>query len=824
MLIGVAVPTPHIRSVLTYAVPAALHDQCELGRRVLVTLGGRRVVGLISTLQMPASTGFEPKCIIDVLDEHPVVTKAQLALADFVSRYYLVSPGESARLVLPPDTPRQLEHEYHITAKGNSAQVFGPAMGLTKKEIKILEYLSTNGAKTQKQLRTQGITSGKLNQFIEKGLVEKREKKNVRSARQQEWIIAIDGGAPLPKRAPALSAMDAWLRERSTPTQRAQLQATFKGVKGKLKRLEEMGRIKIETSIPKQDLSSHLEAESRSYDLSIHQKQALAQIWNPPHNEHRSFLLEGVTGSGKTEVYLQLLKKELSAGRGAILIVPEISLTPQLLARVNNAIEEEICVLHSGLSPADRRDAWLRLLEGSVRVVIGARSALFAPIAQLGLIIIDEEHDSSLKQNENPRYHGRDIALWRCQNEKAVCVLGSATPSLESRYNVQRGKLHHLLLPERISGTQQLPEVNIIDLRDRATHRPTRKRDASVHEETGPVILSAPLKEALADTLDAGEQSILFLNRRGVASVLLCQSCGEIPQCPSCSVSLTPHQPRPHLLCHQCDHHEPFPKRCPSCHEETLIRVGLGTQRVENEVKALFPDARIARLDRDTVRNKNHLNQILSQMQKRELDILIGTQMIAKGHDFPAIKTVGIISADIALGIPDFRAAERTFSLLTQVAGRAGRGDNLGHVLIQTFNPEHPSIQYAVHHDVTGFAALEMTLRKEWRYPPFWKAALLRIESEKPEQGEQASRLLANFTKQVAQQLIGEEEFLLSGPAPAPIEKRRNKYRFHLLLRTKEHSARSRILNAIYQSDQIAQSIKQTKCRLVLDVDPSDML
>jgi primosomal protein N' (replication factor Y) (superfamily II helicase) len=823
-LISVAVPVAQIRDYLTYAVPASMAASCQIGKRVLVPIGRKKSIGLVFDENVPAPKNIATKCILEVLDENPVVTLQQLNICRFISRYYFVSPGESARLVLPPDTPRALQEEYRITAKGKSAQVFGPAMGLSKRDMKLLEGLDTAGPKNTKQLKQNGISAAKRDQFLRKELLEVVSKKALRKHRTQEWVHPLENGDPLPKRAHALAELDHWIRTQQSPPQIVQCQSLFKNAKGKIERLRLLKRIRLESQIRPTDPPDSLVVEDRSFSLSLHQEQAIHHVWASHDLLSRAFLLEGVTGSGKTEVYLQLLNRTLNEGKGAILVVPEIALTPQLLARVRDAISEDICILHSGLSPADRRDTWGRLLKGDVKVVIGARSALFAPIRKLGLIIIDEEHDSSLKQSENPRYHGRDVALWRSHQEKAICVLGSATPSLESRHNAATGKLQHLRLPERIAGAGQMPQVKLVDLRAREQHYQTRKRDASTHEEKGPVILSEPLRHALLDTYEAGEQSLLFLNRRGVASVLLCGACGHIPQCPSCSVSLTPHQPRHHLLCHQCDYQSSIPTQCAACGDASLLRVGLGTQRVENEVRALFPEARIARLDRDTIRQKNHLTRTLLQMQNRELDILIGTQMVAKGHDFPAIRTVGIISADTALGFPDFRAAERTFSLLTQVAGRAGRGDQVGQVLIQTYNPEHAALQYALTHDVNGFGALELALRMEWKYPPYWKAALLRIECENAEAGEEMSNLLGIFLRTTGADQLAESDFILAGPTRAPLERLRGKYRFHLLLRTLTHKTRALLLQEVFASQSLMEQMNRHRCRFVLDVDPLDML
>ena len=429
------------------------------------------------------------------------------------------------------------------------------------------------------------------------------------------------------------------------------------------------------------------------------------------------FLLDGVTASGKTEVYLRAVARVLERGGGAIVLVPEIALTPQLVQRFRARLGDTIAVLHSGLTDGERHAMWTALRSGALRVAVGARSALFAPVQDLALVCVDEEHDSSFKQEEGVRYHARDMSLLRAHRAGAVAVLGSATPSVASEQLVRAGKLERLRLPDRARRAAVLPKVEIVDLR-RVGAGPA-----------GDKLLSLPLHRALERTLAAREQTILFLNRRGFSPSVVCEECGHLLECPNCAVALTVHRSRgERVICHYCDYHSLLPTKCPECHTERLAQEGAGTERIESLLKAAFPEARIARLDRDVAAGLKS-EGVLDRMRRREIDILVGTQMVTKGHDLPSVTLVGVLNADAALSIPDFQASERTFQLLVQVAGRAGRGDVPGHVIVQTRNPAHPAIAMAVSHDVAGFVEKELADRRELGYPPFSRIALVRIDA-----------------------------------------------------------------------------------------------
>jgi primosomal protein N' (replication factor Y) len=548
-----------------------------------------------------------------------------------------------------------------------------------------------------------------------------------------------------------------------------------------------------------------------------------------------AFLLHGVTGSGKTEVYLQAIAHALEKGFGAIVLVPEISLTPQTVERFKARFchgphRTLVAVLHSHLSAGERHDEWHKIREGRARIVIGARSAIFAPVEPLGLIIVDEEHEHTYKQEEAPRYHARDVAVVRGQMERAVVVLGSATPSLESYYNCRRGKYTLLELPER-ADDRKMPRVRVVDMRQ--TLRGGRT----------PPVFSPQLREAILQRLERGEQTILFLNRRGYATALQCPRCGFVAECPNCSVALTFHRTDQKLRCHICGHEAPAPAVCPNekCRDAAIRYAGLGTQRVEEALARLFPRARIRRMDSDVMKRKDDYRRVLGEFRAGKIDILVGTQMIAKGLHFPNVTLVGIIHADLALHQPDFRAGERTFQLITQVAGRAGRGDIEGEVFVQAFTPFHPAIQYARRHDFAGFYEQEIEYRQQLKYPPISRVALLTLRGRNEDKVRFAAQHLrreldvlspegGTAARPAAASAGGElpldvpdsnaatpriRDLIVAGPAPAPLVRAEGFYRYQIMLRTRHMSRLSRWLG-----ERVAEFPLPEGVTLTVDVDP----
>jgi len=608
-----------------------------------------------------------------------------------------------------------------------------------------------------------------------------------------------------------------------------------------IRRLEDKGLVEIANQISERDpyAREHI-LPTQPLPLNAAQAEALEKIKMAmnadlsgaqplSHASSSTFLLHGVTGSGKTEVYLQAIAHALEQGKGAIVLVPEISLTPQTVERFkarfsSGPLQTLVAVLHSHLSSGERHDEWHKIRQGRARIVIGARSAIFAPVDPLGLIIVDEEHEHTYKQEESPRYHARDVAIMRGQMEGAPVVLGSATPSLETYFNCRKGKYTLLELPERVDD-QKMPQVRVVDMRQAA------------RKEKGTPIFSPQLKEAITQRLERGEQTILFLNRRGYSTSLQCPKCGHVCGCPNCSISLTYHRLEQKLSCHICGHSEKVPVVCPnpSCKNPAIRFAGTGTQKVEETLAKLFPNARTQRMDADTMKRKDDYRKVLGDFRTGKIDILVGTQMIAKGLHFPNVTLVGIIFADLALHQPDFRAGERTFQLLTQVAGRAGRGDIEGEVVVQAFTPFHPAIQFARRHDFGGFYEQELEFREQLKYPPFSRVALLTLKGR----NEEKVKFSADHLKRVIESAVHVphstvdaarakadsglktadfRDLVIAGPAPAPLLRAETFYRYQIMLRTQRMSALSRELSKIIQSLVLPEEVT-----LVVDIDPADL-
>jgi len=575
-----------------------------------------------------------------------------------------------------------------------------------------------------------------------------------------------------------------------------------------IRRLEDKGLVSITSQISERDPYAREQIlPTQPLMLNPAQAKALDTVKQAMSaTNSKTFLLHGVTGSGKTEIYLQAIAHALQQGKGAIVLVPEIALTPQTVERFkarfsSGKLQTLVAVLHSHLSAGERHDEWHKIRQGRARIVIGARSAIFAPVEPLGLIVVDEEHENTYKQEEAPRYHARDVAVVRGQMEGATVVLGSATPSLESYFNCKRGKYTLLQLRERVDD-QKMPHVRVVDMRQ------------TVRGDKGPPMFSPQLKEAITQRLERGEQTILFLNRRGYSTSLQCPKCGYVANCPNCSLALTFHRHEQKLCCHLCGHFEKVPAICPElkCKNPAIRFAGTGTQRVEETLAKIFPNARIKRMDADTMKRKDDYRRVLGDFKAGKTDILVGTQMIAKGLHFPNVTLVGIIYADSALHQPDFRAGERTFQLLTQVAGRAGRGDVEGEVFVQAFTPFHPAIQFARRHDFNGFYEQEMEFREQLKYPPVSRIALLTLKGR----NEEKVKFSADHLKrELEKNFAGSKDFSLSGPAPAPLLKAETFYRYQIMLRTQAMSRLSQTLAKIIQSLTLPEDVS-----LVVDIDP----
>jgi primosomal protein N' (replication factor Y) (superfamily II helicase) len=760
-----------LRKEFDYLIPAELARQVEVGTRVQVPFGARKIFGTVTALA-EESAHTKLKSIVKVIGAQTLVTPKVLKLARWIGEYYCCAPETALKSVLPEAIRKEKE--------GWKKQLFVRALHLSGEFPKLPKRQQDvwNIIEERREillaelLELAETTAATVRKLEDRGLVE----------------ITSE-----------ISERDPYARETILPTQNIVLNPA-----------QSVALEKIKTAMDKPLSTFNLQPST--------------------------FLLHGVTGSGKTEIYLQALAHALEQGKGAIVLVPEISLTPQTVERFkarfsSGKLQTLVAVLHSHLSAGERHDEWHKIRQGRARIVIGARSAIFAPVEPLGLIIVDEEHETSYKQEEAPRYHARDVAIMRGQMENAVVVLGSATPSLESFYNCKRGKFSLLELPERVDN-QKMPHVRVVDMRQAA------------HKEKGTPLFSPQLKEAINQRLDKGEQTILFLNRRGYSTSLQCPKCGYVCNCPNCSLALTFHRQEQKLACHICGHVEKVPLVCPNekCKNPAIRFSGTGTQRVEETLAKLFPKARIKRMDADTMKRKDDYRKVLGDFRAGKTDILVGTQMIAKGLHFPNVTLVGIIYADLALHQPDFRAGERTFQLLTQVAGRAGRGDVEGEVFVQAFAPFHPAIQYARRHDFNGFYEQEIEFREQLKYPPVSRVALLTLKGRNEEKVKfSAEHLKRELEKNLKTQgRVGSplpaadmfaddgahgvtrptsfKDLIIAGPAPAPLLRAETFYRYQIMLRTRAMSALSRELARIIQSLALPEDVM-----LAVDIDPVNL-
>jgi primosomal protein N' (replication factor Y) len=632
---------------------------------------------------------------------------------------------------------------------------------------------------------------------------------NTRGGRAAPARRGVEFAAPAPGAAEALAGLGRARAQRAVleyllargriPVE--ELRTAFPRGRIALAALARRGLVAVETEAPPPAASGVLASGSGVPEPNAAQVAALTAI-EGASGTFATFLLHGITGSGKTEVYLRAIARARAAGRGALVLVPEIALTPQLSGRFRARFGDDVALLHSGLSDRERHAEWLRLRRGEARICVGVRSAVFAPVQDLAILVVDEEHEQSFKQEDGPPYHARDLAVVRGKIEDAVVVLGSATPSLETLENARRGRYRKLDLPHRVDD-RPLPAVEIVDL--------ARARRGPVG--TLPGLLSPRLAGALGEAVAAGRQAILFLNRRGYQTLVLCEACGAEARCTECAVSLTHHARRGVLLCHYCGRAEPMDARCPSC-GGLRAGVGVGTEQVEEAVRALLPDARVARLDRDAVGSADDTAALLARFARREIDVMVGTQMVTKGHDFPGVTLVGVVLADTALALPDFRAAERTFQLLAQVAGRAGRGEEAGRVLVQTFNPRIPAVALAATHDYAAFAEEELARRRALGYPPFSRLLAVRVEGS-----ETGARRCAEALAHAARPALGGGVALV-GPAPAAIERLRGKSRWHLLFKAESPAA----LRGVHRALARVAHRPPAGASVRFDMDPYSMM
>lgn len=793
----VDVPSRAVERSFDYSIPEGLASDVRVGSMVAVPFGASHRVGYVVALAARAEVA-KVSPIDAVLEAGPVFDGEVLALCRWLADYYLVPSGEALRLAVPPGRGRRLVRKYRLIPGAD----ISPAAGARRAIVAALERLGAASQTPIAQAAGRAAVS-QLAAMVREHVIEAFYETSRPTARERTVPYAAlspDAEARTAElcRAPKQAQMIELLAEFG-PMPVATVLAEAGGSSGPLRALVARGLVSIEAHpAPRHvdgGLKSHVAGAPKC--LTAAQVEALRRIEHADGG-HERFLLDGVTGSGKTEVYIRAVKDQLEAGKGAIILVPEISLTPQTVSRFRERLGETIAVMHSGLSVGERHDQWMSVRSGRHRVVVGARSAIFAPVANLGIIVVDEEHETSYKQNSSPRYHARDVALKRAELCGCPIVLGSATPSLESYRDVDLGKTVHLTLPGRVGG-RPMPRVEVVDMREEFA-------------SGNWTIFSDALQQAMGDALDAGEKVILFINRRGFSSFLLCRECGYVPGCARCAVALVYHARGSQLRCHHCDFAQDVPNVCPKCGSAYLRHFGIGTERVEDEVRAAHLDVPVIRMDADTTRSKNSHARRLDEFASATSAVLLGTQMVAKGHDFPEVTVVGVVNADTALGLPDFRAAERTFQLLVQVSGRAGRGDVPGRVIIQTYWPEHYAIRAVASNAPEAFYREEMALRDAMDYPPF--VPLVNVGFSGPDLGpvKAAAQAAAKLVGDFAPGLV-----TMMGPAPAPLERIGGKHRWHLALKLHDEIGAKQ---ALRQALAKLESHRKKDVAIAVDVDP----
>jgi primosomal protein N' (replication factor Y) (superfamily II helicase) len=807
----VALPVP-LDMEFTYRVTADLSP--IVGGRVLVPFRQQRMTGIVVELHDRKPT-VKTKTVLGVLDEAPVLDEQLMRLGRWIADYYLAPLGEVFRTMLPLNAEFKRAVAYRVAADGQMALHLAGMSGSSARsrrtpeeqaaEVRVLDYLaaqeSASGETVQVREETLRSATG-VSRIILSGMVRKKwiTREDVSAVRDAARRIKVallksaDGKLNDNQRAlvdvlAASGGRVPVVTLQASDVPRTTLATLVK--RGLIEILEEPANFAVSRSKPR--------PSPFAFDFNSAQQAALNRLRDAAETKKFSgILLHGVTGSGKTAVYLAGMRAVLEAGRSAILLVPEIGLTPAVAADLHQIFGEEVAILHSALSDKERAQQWHRIRSSDAHMVVGTRSAVFAPVADLALIIVDEEHDSSYKQEETPRYHARDVAVMRAKMASATVVLGSATPSLESYFNATKNKYALVELPDRVE-RRPLPEVEIIDMRQE-------------FQETGhELIISRKLTAEIKERFERNEQVMVLLNRRGYSPVALCRTCGKTLECQNCAIALTHHKREQRMICHYCGFTAPVPKSCIHCGSEYVYFLGAGSEKLEELLHGMFPQARIARLDRDTVRGHEDFERTLTALSEGGLDLLVGTQMIAKGHDIHGVTLVGVVGADSALGLPDFRAAERTFQLLTQVAGRAGRGQSPGKVILQTYFQDHYAVQFAARHDFTGFYEKELRFRSWMHYPPYSSLANVLIRSDNLDEALRWSGTLGKWFEQNRH-----EGVRVLGPATAPIMRLKRDYRYHFVLKSPSREKLNATLRAmlVYAA---AQKIPRTQ--VIVDVD-----
>jgi primosomal protein N' (replication factor Y) len=805
----VAVPVP-LDATFTYRIPENSPEPV-IGGRVIVPFREQRLCGIVTELH-DREPEFTTRRLSQVLDSAPALTQELMQLGRWIAQYYIAPVGEVFRTMLPLSAEFRRVLGYRITDKGidalHAASTTGSSLRTRKEpEHQMLEYAVLNRLGDGEIVReatlrsTSGASRAVLQTLLRKKWIAREDLSDVRDASRTVQIATLKQ-VEVKLNANQQAIVD-YLRQQEGERASVEALRELAVPRTTLHTLVRRGIVELSEE-PAGFHISGMKPRKLEFLFTPAQKSALATIIDSV--DQRKFLpmlLHGVTGSGKTAVYLSAMQSVLAKGRSAILLVPEIGLTPAMAADLHEIFGDEVAILHSALSDDERAEQWKRIRSGESHIVVGTRSAVFAPVSDLALIVVDEEHDHSYKQEEMPRYHARDVAVMRAKMCSAAVVLGSATPSLETYHNGVRGKYRLLELPERIE-RRPLPEVEILDMREEFQRS---KKDE---------VLSRKLVEEIGERLARHEQVMVLLNRRGYSAFVLCRECGESVHCKNCAISMTYHKREHRLVCHYCGYMRPAPKTCPKCGSEFVQYLGTGSEKLEHILHGLFPQARIARLDRDTVRGRDDFERMLSALHAGEIDLLVGTQMIAKGHDVANVTLVGVVASDAALSFPDFRAAERTFQLLTQVAGRAGRGDAPGKVVLQTFFPDHYAIQFAAAHDYRGFYEKEIRFRSWMHYPPFSAVSNVLVRSPKLDEALAWSGVLGKWFENTRV-----EGVRVMGPAAAAIVRLKTEYRYHFLLKSASRERMNEVLRAMLEH---ADKQKIPRNHVVVDVDALSLI
>ncbi len=823
--VEVALPLP-IDRTFTYRCQGVAP---VVGTRVLVPFGRSERVGwVVGDGEATDARGLRD--VLAVLDERPSVPDDLMALCTWMADYYLTPLGLALRTAMP-NVLTDVSRDYVALRDPN-----GPSPGpLSKRQLRLVEQLRARQGPQRVSTLRRALAMGSLwpeirnlraEGLLTHEIVPPRSPSALtrRVVRIVRWLSDLRERDETFARAPRQREAYEALERSGGSLELSRLVGAMGFSRSVVSGLERRHVVALhDEEVVRDPFASIPRSKPAGHELSPDQKRAVTVLEDSLARERpRPILLHGVTGSGKTLVYIELLRRVLERGRTGIVLVPEIALTPQTVARFRAHFDEQVAVIHSGLSQGERYDAWRQLASAQRTIAVGARSALFAPLPELGAIVVDEEHDGSYKQSEAPRYNARDLAVVRARQTGAVCVLGSATPALESWLNAERGKFARVSLPERVGGGR-LPPVQVVDLREvrrslRAATPASGTASPAALAVTGGLVLTPPLVESVRDRLARAEQIILLLNRRGYSSFVQCRSCGDVRVCVRCSISLTYHRTDARLVCHHCRHFEPAPSACHRCRSGDLAHQGLGTEQVERVVAETFPGARIARMDVDTTSGKGAHHRILARVERGEIDILLGTQMIAKGLDFPRVTLVGVVNADVGLHLPDFRASERTFQLLAQVAGRAGRGSLGGAVVVQTSLPRHHAIQAALSHDYEGFATKELEQRKDPLYPPHVRLANVVLSSPEVEAAAGAAESAVRWIRrwQARERSVVE----VVGPSPSPIERLHGRWRWHFMLRASSAARLGRLGRAFVAGFKP----RGGDVRVIFDRDPSALL